>query len=265
MGARNGFPGQSMIDDEPDRCLALEVRPLMDRRNDRSLFKIRDHFFEEVGCDQLNAPIEPKSVQRPADWQAQNRAHIDPCQILDPEQEITTLEKCFVFVLVAFQNLRDLPSRAHLREELGKPLDFPAMINGFQHAGDNGHLGVWVNKPSHQLTRQSAIELRLNANNGRAVAGGRVGGHTENANVSFLDLIDQRAESLVVPWGDDQGLNIIPEKRLNLFGFALAKAFCGAVKEPDTQMFVTGGFGNEAKANLIVKLAAFPGQAYADA
>lgn len=48
---RKGMATDDVINRKTHRNLSLDVRPLMNRREDGSLFEVRNHFREQVRCD----------------------------------------------------------------------------------------------------------------------------------------------------------------------------------------------------------------------
>jgi len=89
--------------------LALDVRPLMDRSKDGAFFEIRDHFFEEVSCNQSHLSVQCAGANGVTDGQAVGGAHVQTFQRAMAGQESVDFLKCFVLFIVPFHDLQHAP------------------------------------------------------------------------------------------------------------------------------------------------------------
>ena len=209
-----------MIYDQSNRALTLHIGALIDRGNNRSFFKIRNHFLEDIRGDEFNFPGKPERTEGAADRQAVGGVHIKSGKAFQFAKQLETFQEGFVLVLVALQHLNDLSACTNLRKHLGEPLNFFSMVLGAQHSRNNGHLRVRGNEPAHQFSRHSPVKFGFHTHHRRTATRRRVRGNTNYSNAFLLSLIDQRAELLGIRRSNNQSFYFAGQKFFHLFGFA---------------------------------------------
>src|SRR6266700_2251414 len=94
---RDRQPVKEMVHQQADSNLALQVRVLINRRTDRALAQMRDHFWKEVRGDELHLVRASTVLKRAAYRQAVDRADVNSAQTGMLRQQLTGLTMAFFF------------------------------------------------------------------------------------------------------------------------------------------------------------------------
>jgi hypothetical protein len=130
---------------------------LVDRSRNDPFLEVRRHLREEIRGYQLYLPGKTSCPKGAAHRKTVDSIHIKPSQRWNTAKKIKRLLKTLLFVFTPFDNPDDLPARAVPRECFRKPIRFPAVIFGTQHASNDGHFGTPRNKLPHQLAGKTTI------------------------------------------------------------------------------------------------------------
>jgi hypothetical protein len=81
---RHWAVANQVVHNQPNRRLALKIRPLIDRGNDSAILEIRHHFTKGIGCDEFYLPGPTGAAQDAAYWKAIDGVYRDAGETCTP-------------------------------------------------------------------------------------------------------------------------------------------------------------------------------------
>ena len=178
--------------------LALKVGTLVNRGQNKTPLKVRNHFPNQVGGNHFDFVTQAAGSDRVAHRQAIRRADVQPSQMRMAAEEVIDFLKGFVFVIMSLDNLKGPALRREASEAFGKGLNFFSVVLCDCAAGDYRDDRLRTEQLSHQFSCKMTAHDRVNRDYCRAGRARSVGVHANHVGMALFRMIDQRRKILGV-------------------------------------------------------------------
>src|SRR5436305_1980762 len=138
-----------MICEQPDSFLALTVRLLVYGSGDGAFLKMRRHFSEKIGRNQLYFACKSASAKRAANRKTINGIHINSRKLGHSTKQFDRLLEGFLLIFMSFDDFGDAADGAMPRESFHEAVGFFSMVFGAQHARNDRYFRSWGNQFAH--------------------------------------------------------------------------------------------------------------------